>query len=125
MDSAHKHVVKCPLLKRVGMLDKVHHGGEAWETASRKAKTLKLKDYLATLTEAQKQHALEDVAKELRDLKIDPKDLGKAEEWGRQEPGVAARFAQAFAEAVGGQGAEAMGDDLIDLLDRNPGRRNR
>ena len=78
-DPAHRHVASCPLLKQIGMADKVHQGGEAWEKASRKAKTVKLREYLETLTEAQKQHALEDCARELQDLKIDPAKLGKAE----------------------------------------------
>ena len=100
-DPAHKHVASCPLLKRIGMADKVHQGGGTWEKASRKAKMLMLKDYLATLTEAQRQHALTDCERELRDLKINPADLGKAEE-APKEDGVGAAFAAAFAGAVGG-----------------------
>ena len=49
-----------------------------WDKVSSKSKAIKLKEYLNTLTEAQRQHALEDCANELRDLKIDPKDLGLA-----------------------------------------------
>ena len=104
-DPAHRHVASCPLLKRIGMADKVHQGGEAWETASRKAKMVRLMEYLATLTEAQKQHALEDCANELRDLKINPAKLGKAEDatkgGGGGGDGRGAAFAAAFAAAVG------------------------
>ena len=49
-----------------------------WDKVSSKSKAIKLKEYLNTLTEAQRQHALEDCANELRDLKIDHKDLGLA-----------------------------------------------
>ena len=99
-DPAHRHVAACPTLRRIGMADKVHQGGETWTKASRKAKTVKLADYLATLTEAQKQHALQDCARELKDLGINPKDLGQAQAAVPQEPGAGAKFAAAFAEAI-------------------------
>ena len=106
-DPAHKHVASCPLLKRIGMADKVHQGGGTWEEASRKAKMLMLKDYLGTLTETQRQHALTDCERELRDLQINPADLGKAEE-APKEDGAGAAFAAAFAQAVGGGDAGAL-----------------
>ena len=45
----------------------------------RAAKVIRLRAYLDTLPEAPRQHALEDCERELRDLGIDPNELGKAD----------------------------------------------
>ena len=104
------------------MADKVHQGGAAWEEASRRAKSVKLKDYLDTLTEAQKQHALEDVAQELKDLKINPADLGKAEAVPEGD-GKGAAFAAAFANAINNGGNDA-GEGLMNMIFGNGANNN-
>lgn len=85
-NDAHGHIREgCPYAKPVNQGGVGIKKGEyfcnaagQWEKVSSKSKAIKLKEYLNTLTEAQRQHALEDCANELRDLKIDPKDLGLA-----------------------------------------------
>jgi hypothetical protein len=66
------------MLARMGMARRVH-SEEDWEDVSRQAKILRLREYLDTLPEAPRQHAIEDCERELRDLGIDPAALGKAE----------------------------------------------
>ena len=77
---AHPHIgAGCPLAPQIGVKKGEFHLSNAeWNKAASKARTIKLKEYLATLTEAQRQHALIDCANELKDLKIDPVKLGAA-----------------------------------------------
>ena len=52
--------------------------GDKFKTLG-KVKAIRLREYLDTLTEARKQHALEDCSRELLDLGLDPADFGAAE----------------------------------------------
>ena len=78
-DSTHRHVNACPMLARIGMQKSVHSESD-FEEASRSATAIRLREYLDTLPEAPRQHALEDCALELRDLGIDPMEFGMAAE---------------------------------------------
>ena len=73
-NDAHGHVGRgCPLAKRIGVKEgEFHLPQEEWNKAMGRAKAIKLTEYLGTLTEAQRQHALADCAVELRDAGIDP-----------------------------------------------------
>lgn len=86
-NDAHKHIGDgCPLAQRLGVKKgEFHLSAEAWNKAASKARVIRLSEYLATLTTAQKQHALEDVANELRDLKINPNDIDRAAQAGPPE----------------------------------------
>jgi hypothetical protein len=77
---AHGHVRNgCPYAERVG----VRKGefflaeGDKFKVLG-KVKAIRLREYLDTLTEARKQHALEDCSRELLDLGLDPADFGAA-----------------------------------------------
>ena len=86
-NDAHKHIGDgCPLAQRLGVKKgEFHLSAEDWNKAASKARVIRLSEYLATLTTAQKQHALEDVANELRDLKINPNDIDRAAQAGPPE----------------------------------------
>ena len=75
-DKVHQHVNACPVLAQIGMQRFVHSEWQDWQDASRAAKGIRLREYLDTLPEAPRQHALKDCALELRDLGIDPVELG-------------------------------------------------
>ena len=74
---AHGHVGGgCPLASKIGVRRGEFHLSEAeYNKATAKARALRLKEYLETLTTARKQHALEDCERELRDLGLNPADL--------------------------------------------------
>ena len=76
-NDAHKHVGDgCPLAAHIGVRKgEFHLSDAAYTKAAGKAKALRLAAYLETLTEAQRQHALEDCAKELHDLGLSAADL--------------------------------------------------
>lgn len=78
---AHGHVGRgCPLAKSIGVKPTEFHLPDAeYHTAMTRAKGRRLKEYLASLTEAQRQHALADCAMEMADLGLDPADFGVAD----------------------------------------------
>ena len=80
-NDAHPHVGGgCPLAERIGVKRGEFHLPMAeWERAMGRARVIKLREYLDTLTEARRQHAIEDCARELRDLGINPENLGAAD----------------------------------------------
>jgi len=67
----HRHVATCPVLTQMGLQDRVHHPDD-WQLVSRQAKIVRLRQYLDTLPEGPRQHALLDCERELLDLGIDP-----------------------------------------------------
>jgi len=90
-NDAHAHIGGgCPLAARIGVKKGEFHLSEkAWNAAASKARTIRLSEYLDTLPEAARQHALADCARELADLGIDPNSLGAA---GGTAGGLRARY---------------------------------
>lgn len=82
---AHPHIgAGCKWAKRCGIKPKEFHvSAHDWPRLSSASKVIRLNEYLETLTEARKQYALEDCARELGDLGIDPALVGKAESAGK------------------------------------------
>ena len=74
---AHPHVGGgCPLAESIGLKPREFHIREAdYAKAMTRAKVIKLHEYLDTLTEARKQHALQDCEREIRDLGLDPSNF--------------------------------------------------
>merc|ERR1719231_2003013 len=79
-NDAHGHVGGgCPLASKIGVKKGEFHLTEAdWNKAMSKVRALRLADYLNTLTEAQKQHALEDCRREIEDIGLKPADFDRA-----------------------------------------------
>lgn len=77
---AHGHVGGgCPLAGQIGVKKGEFHLSEAaWNKAASKARAIRLREYLGTLTEAQRQHALEDCQRELADIGLKSVDFGLA-----------------------------------------------
>ena len=77
---AHSHIGDgCKWARRCGIKrGEFHVSAQDWPKLSSASKVIRLNEYLETLTEARKQHALEDCARELGDLGIDPALVGKA-----------------------------------------------
>jgi hypothetical protein len=66
----------CPLAESIGLKPREFHIREAdYAKAMTRAKVIKLHEYLDTLTEARKQHALQDCEREIRDLGLDPSNF--------------------------------------------------
>ena len=80
-NDAHAHLGRgCPIAAQVGVKPKEFYMDEReWPKVSSKTKGLKLKAYLDTLTESQRQHALADCANELAALNLRPGDFGAAD----------------------------------------------
>jgi len=76
---AHGHVGGgCPLATKIGVKKGEFHLSEAdWNTAMSKARAIRLDEYFNTLTEAQKQHALEDCKREIQDIGLKPADFNE------------------------------------------------
>lgn len=88
-NDAHKHVGDgCPLLEQMGAAGaqyrNFHLTEDAFDEVQKHRRTRALTAYLATLTEAQKQHALADCARELADLGLRPGDFGAADQEARR-----------------------------------------
>ena len=91
---AHGHVGRgCPLAEQIGVRKGEFHLDELeYERASRRARGLRLQQYLSTLTVAQRAEALEDCARELADLGIDPAKVGdKRDAGGGRRPNLRRR----------------------------------
>lgn len=80
-NDAHQHIGHgCPLAPSIGVKKgQFHLSRREYEKASARAREIKLREYLSTLTEARRQHALQDCQRELRDLGINPTKLGMVE----------------------------------------------
>ena len=88
-NDAHAHVGRgCPLAEQVGIRPREFHVDDGEYTrGTTQLKAKRLAEYLTTLPEAHRQHALEDCATELADLGLDPKTLLDGGERGaRREP---------------------------------------
>jgi len=73
-NDAHGHVGGgCPLADQIGVKKgEFHLSEEEYSRAASRAREIRLRQYLESLTEEQRAHALEDCARELADLGIDP-----------------------------------------------------